>query len=275
MSIESAISDMAAEAYANNDTTFTPPELKENVRETKQQVWERTTRTAPPITKEDLRGEPKPDEETLLPDRALVAPEIAQYLQSKKVPEPNPTLSEVEKLRARIEELAGPEPQQVTETQLLLDKITALETRDLAREQEAREKAESEAEEDRMRTWREGVVSNLRAESNKYPGLIALSLEDNVFYTLFNSLESGKELSEDTVASEAEQDVWKVYDTLHAIKTKVSNDNTPSEAKKIPNTLTPNLVGTDEAWSLQDVLKTKDKRSAQAELWNRINNKSQ
>jgi hypothetical protein len=236
--------------------------------ETKEEAWDRmVTKTEAPITKEELRGEEPPED--VLPDRALVAPQIEEYLKGNKEPEQDPTLSEVASLRARIEELAAPKPEEPTEMQTLLDKISALEQRDIQRHQDGLEKEAQEAEEARFRTFQEGVIGNIRAEEDKYPGLIALSLEDNVFNTLVNRLQEGQHTSEDEVASKAEEELWGIYETLHAIKNKTSDDQEPSKAPNIPTTLTPNLTAVDEPWSLEESMK-KGKKQAQAELWNRL-----
>ena len=235
--------------------------------ETQDQVWERTTQNTAPITKEELRGEPPKEEEPTLPDRALVAPEIAEYFQTHTQETPDPTLSEVESLRARLEELAAPAPEPTSEMQQLVEKIAAMEQRDLDRAKAAEQKAAEEDEEARMRTYREGVKGNIRSEAEKYPGLIALSLEDNVCNTVIN--ERGK-VSEYEVAGKAEAEVWEIYEILHAIKTKnTSEQPTASEAPKPITTLTPDLTAVDEPWSLDDAMK-KGKREAQAELWERI-----
>jgi hypothetical protein len=236
--------------------------------ETKEEAWDRmVTKTETPITKEELRGEEPPED--VLPDRALVAPQIEEYLKGHKEPEQDPTLSEVASLRARIEELATPTPEEPTEMQTLLDKISSLEERDLQRQQDSVDKEALEAEEARFRTFKEGVVGNIRSEEDKYPGLIALSLEDNVFNTLVNMLQEGQQTSEDEVASKAEEELWGIYETLHAIKNKHSDDQEPSKAPNVPTTLTPDLTAVDEPWSLEESMK-KGKKQAQAELWNRL-----
>jgi hypothetical protein len=247
----------------------TPEVNEEATPETKEQVWERTLQTEAPITKEELRGEDREPEEGVLPDRALVAPEIAEYLKTVEEPETGAAISEIASLRARMEELAAPIPEEPTEMQQLLQRFNALEQRDLDREQKASERANQEAEEARFRTFHEGVVGNIRAEEDKYPGLIALSLEGNVSTTLINQLQDGKQVSEYDVASKAETELWELYEVLHALKTKTSEDPEPSKAPKPTNTLTPNLTAVDEPWSLEEAM-TKGKRQAQAELWERI-----
>jgi uncharacterized membrane protein len=245
-----------------------PDVNEETIPETQDQVWERTALKTAPITKEELRGEEPPKEDSpVLPDRALVAPEIAEYFQTNKETEQDPALSELASLRARLEELAAPAPEEPSEMQRLLQKIEDLESRDLERERAAREQAEAEAEEARMRTLRDGVVENLRAEPDKYPGLLTLSLEGSVYNTIVQ--EQGAR-SEYEVASEAEEQVWDLYEKLHAIKTRTTSDQEqPSEATKPITTLTPNLTADDEPWSLEDAM-SKGKRQAQAELWARV-----
>ena len=239
--------------------------------ETKAQAWDRlvtkTEATEAPITKEELRGEEPPED--VLPDRALVAPQIEEYIKSHKETTTDPTLSEVAALRARLEELATPKPEEPTEMQVLVDKISALEERDIQRHQDTLEKEAQEAQDARFRTFKEGVVGNIRAQEDKYPGLIALSLEDNVFNTTYNLLEAGEHTSEDIVASKAEEELWGIYETLHAIKNKTSEDQEPSKTPNVPTTLTPNLTAVDEPWSLEESMK-KGKKQAQAELWQRL-----
>jgi hypothetical protein len=251
------------------ELTEAPEVSEEPTPETKEQVWERTLQTEAPITKEELRGEDHKADETILPDRALVAPEIAEYLKTVEEPETGSAISDIASLRARIEELAAPLPEEPSEMQQLLERFNALEQRDLKRQQDTVEKEEEEAEQARFRTFHEGVVGNIRAEEDKYPGLIALSLEGNVSTTLINQLQDGKQVSEYDVASKAETELWELYDVLHALKTKTSEDPEPSKAPKPTNTLTPNLTAVDEPWSMQDAM-TKGKKQAQAELWNRI-----
>lgn len=265
MSIESAITEIAQETGQ-----VIPEPTEVDAPETKDQVWARTARKAPPITKEELRG-PETGE-PVLPDRSLVAPEITEYLQSKQEVAQDPTTEGIEALRARLEELAAPESEPPTESQVLLEKITALEQRDVERDRATEQRRVEEDEQARQSAFREGVVANINADAEVYPGLIALSLQDNVYFSLYNQLKEGKTVSEADIASKAEQDVWEIYDKLHAIKTKVSDEPTRSVAPQTPITITPDLVANDESWSVKDAIMRGDKRSAKEELWNRINN---
>jgi hypothetical protein len=246
----------------------TTEEVNEEVTsETQEQVWERTALKSAPITKEELRGEENAKEDSpVLPDRALVAPEIAEYFQAHKEPETDSTAAAVAKLQSRLEELAAPTPEVPSEMQSVLEKLAALESRDLERTQMAAEKQEQEDEEARMRTMREGIVGNIRAEPEKYAGLLALSLEDSVYNTIVQ--EKGAR-SEYDVAGKAEEEVWDLYEKLHAIKNATSEQAQSSETPKPITTLTPDLTADDEPWSLDKAME-KGKREAQAELWARV-----
>jgi hypothetical protein len=237
--------------------------------ETQEAMWERTMQTSAPITKEELRGEENAKEDSpVLPDRALVAPEIAEYFQTHKETAPDQTAAAVAKLQTRLEELAAPPPEEPSEMQAVLDKLAALESRELDRQQKADEDQEQADEDARLLTQREGIVGNIRAEPEKFAGLLALSLEDSVYNTVVQ--EKGAR-SEYDVASKAEEEVWDLYEKLHAIKTKdaTSEPEKSSETPKPITTLTPDLTADDEPWSLAKAME-KGSKQAQAELWERV-----
>ena len=252
------------------EATETTTEEVNEPQESVEQVWERTMQTQEPITKEDLRGEAAEEKEEVLPDRALVAPEIVQFLKEKEQPTQDPALAEVQALRDRLEELARPKEEDPSELQQLLAKVDMLEQRDRERMEEAQRREAEEAREARLRTFREGVVGNIRAQEGQYPALIALSLEGNVFDTFFTDQQQTQPKFSDEyeVASQAEKELWDMYDALHEIKAKTTSKEPEPSKAPVTQTLTPNLTAQDEPeLSVDELIQKFGKQKAMEMTW--------
>lgn len=200
---------------------------------------------APVLTTEDVAGE-KPAAPDAKGDRELVAPSIREFIRSQaEPPKPEGLELEIQELRGALDSLAnqGQTNKELSVEQQMLAKLEALETREserLAADATAREEEEYNQ---RVRTMREGVIENISAD--EFPGLVALEQQEVVFNALVERLQAGTDTSEVEVASEVEDGLRTVYETLHKVyaATTPSKDQPVSEPKK---TLTPALASTTE-----------------------------
>lgn len=208
----------------------------------------------PALTKEDVAG--KTAEAEGSPDRELVAPSIREFLRAQQEPTPPSGLEkEVADLRGALDGLAnrGQQEEALTTEQTILAKLEALESRDVEA-REANEAARAEEEyNNRVRAMREGVIANVDARKEDFPGLIALEQQEVVFNALVSRSQEGLETSEDEIASEVEEGLRTVYNTLHAVygSATPSEDSKPSSERKV--TLTPGLAGADEAADVENM----------------------
>jgi len=250
----------ADEQVVATEEAVTPP--------TAAEVWEATVE---PITTEDVAGKKAEPAEEVLPDRALVAPELANFIKSNVPKEPSALEVEIREIKNVLSELRQPAtPQEVSREEVLLQKLEALEAREAQRAQAAEEQAAEEAYEAQVRTLREGVIENIRASKDKFPGLVALGQEEIVFTTLVDRLQKGENVSEEDVASKIEADLKILRDKLNEAypDQKPSQDLTPSKAPS--KTLTPDLSAGDEPFDLEEAI-GKNKKDAARALWERLN----
>ena len=233
---------------------------------TQEEVWERTV--AAPISKEEVRGK-REEEPEVLPDRALVAPELAKALEATK----EPTVDPIQERLDRLEELLSreTEAEPLPREERLLQELESLKQQQadmLARQQQEAAEKEYTA---KMEVLRDGVVANIRSDREKFPGLVALGQEEFVFNTLVQKLQAGEQVSEDDIASEAEAQFRSVYEKLAGVygSTAPSEEPKPSEAKPSTTTLHPSLTAEDAPFDLESAIR-QDKRKAAAELWDRL-----
>jgi hypothetical protein len=198
------------------------------------------------LTTEDVAGE-KPAPEGAKGDRELVAPSIREFIRAQQAPaKPEGLELEIQELRGALDGLAaqGAGNKELTVEQQMLAKLEALETRETTRLKADEEARQEEEYNQRVRTMREGVIENISAE--EFPGLVALEQQEVVFNALVERLQEGTDTSEVEVASEVEDGLRTVYETLHKVygSAAPSKDQPASEAKQ---TLTPALSSTEEA----------------------------
>lgn len=229
------------------------------------------TKDAAPLTTEDVAGT-KPAGEAA--DRELVAPSIREFLRATApAPEVVPTAleREIADLRGALDGLAGKAPKaEATVEQQLLEKLEALEARENARLTEDEERAQEQEYNDRVGVLKSGVIENLNAAGDKYPGLIALEQQETVFNALVTRSQEGTETSEDEVASEVEEGLRTVYDTLHKVYGNAPSKDPVSPVSEPKVTLSPALSTTPEAADLE-----KMSRAERIEyLWERTNKTS-
>jgi len=243
---------------------------------TAAEVWERTVNPAP-ITKEEVRGEPakakKEKPLALVPDpaeRTLVAPKIVEALAKKTVPDPSP----IEERLARIEELLVPKGEPTPPS--IEAEVAELKTMFMETKQEQLDAAAQAAEDAEYSLLREGVVSNIRADKERFPLLVGLHQEENVYHTLVAQLKDGKTVSEDDIASQAEAKLQAAFDAMREAKgdtTTKSKDPAPSKTTEPSPTLSTALSTGDGPTDVESILeKTGDRRQAAAELWDNIMN---
>lgn len=222
--------------------------------------------SSPVLTTEDVAGE-KPAAVDAPADRELVAPSIREFLraqQPQEVVAPTGLEKEVHDLREALNGLAGEKPAELTGEQSILAKLEALESRFAGQEAADTEASEEEAYNNRVRSMREGVMANITAEAEKFPGVIALEQQETAFNALVQRESEGIETSEVEIASEMEEGLRKVYETLHKVYGSIapSKDQPASEPKV---TLTPGLSGTEETPDL-DKMSIADRKEF---LWNK------
>lgn len=256
---------MAEQAPVETPEAETP----EPVQETAEQVWNRIqeAKATNPITKEDVRGEkPAAPGEEPAPAREPVAPKIQQFVEKHKPAVVDPIQERLDRLEALLTKPAEePEaPDVAAEVRNLREQLEE-------QKREAREAAEQNAIEAEIAALREGMVANLRAEPEKYAGLVAAGYEEYVFNTVYNEQQAGRVVSEDEVASKAEAEVYQLYLNLHEAykdKTPTSKEDTPSEA---PKTETPTLLQEhstqDEALNIDELIEKYGKHKAADLVW--------
>jgi hypothetical protein len=232
----------------------------EGTPESAADVWERTVEPAP-ISKAAVRGDDPKPEPVGLPDRALVTGKLEElYAEANVVPDP--IMDRLAQLEQSLIPTAEPEHPAVYK------ELVALREELAARDEAVAEASAAEERDSRLRTLREGFVESLR-ETDSFPGIVAAGFETKVFETIHAKQQAGEEVSEETILSETETELWQMYDVLHAVKSKTtSQEPTPSETPQTP-TLTPTLTATDAASNIEDLMAGGDRKAAAAELWAR------
>ena len=220
----------------------------------------------PVLTTEDVAGD-KPAAPDAKSDRQLVAPSIREFIRAQKgEAKPEGLELEIQELRGALNSLAtqGEGKKELSVEQQMLAKLNALEERETSRLQEDATARAEEEYNNRVRSMREGVIENITAED--YPGLVALEQQEVVFNALVERLQEGQDTSEVEVASEVEEGLRTVYDTLHKVfgSAAPSKDQPAGEAKQ---TLTPALSGTEETPDLEK-MSVADRKEY---LWNKHN----
>jgi len=234
----------------------------EGTPESAAQVWDRTV--SAPISKEAVRGDnPKAAEAApVLPDRVLVTGQL-EALYADSTPAADPI---AERLQALEQSLV---PTQEPEHPEVYKELVALREELAARDAEALEAVKTEEREARLRTVREGFVESLR-ESPDFPGIVAAGFEEKVFAKIHAAQQAGEEVSEETILSETETELWQMYDILHAAKSSTTSEEAPPSETPSTPTLTPSLTATDEASTVEDLIAGGgDRKAAAAELWAR------
>ena len=226
-----------------------------------------TPAETPALTTEDVAGE-KPAAPEAKGDRELMAPSIREFIRAQATPaKPEGLELEIQELRGALDSLAnqGTAKQELSVEQQMLAKLEALESREANRLKADEEARQEEAYNNRVRSMREGVIENISAE--EFPGLVALEQQEVVFNALVERLQADEDTSEVEVASEVEDGLRTVYETLH----KVYGSATPSKdqpvASEAKQTLTPALSSTDEAPDLENMTIAERKEY----LWDKYN----
>jgi hypothetical protein len=229
----------------------------------------------PVISKEEVRGTPpeKAEAAPTVPDRELVAPKLQQYLDSRRVPEPDPLEQRLARIEAALTQPAETGAE-LSEQQILLQELR--ETKEtLARQaQEAAQREEAERIEAQERTLREGLAASLKARETDFPGLLKLKLEGRVYSRLTEELQNGTAVSEDDIASEEEGKVRYLYEQLHEVygnqpaSTK-SEEAPKSEAHTPTTTLTQSLASGEEVQGLDELVSKYGKAEAARIVWER------
>lgn len=236
--------------------TLTPP--------TAAEVWEKTVSKAP-ITTEDVKGD-EPTEEKK--ERVLVAPEIVKALAEKTPVIPDALSDRLSAIEALLAPKTDAEPTTIeAEVADLKDII-------LSQQAEATKATEDAADKSRWDLLRDGVISNIRAEKERFPLLIGLHQEENVYHELRLQLSEGKTVSEDDVASKAEAKLQAAFDAMKlaqgVIDAPPSKDPEQSETTPTP-TLSPSLSSGDAPVNVDAIIaETGDRRQAAAELWDSL-----
>lgn len=231
---------------------------------TAKDVWESVQArlgNSDPITKEDVKGD-RPESDAT-PDRVLVAPELAKFLQGTVEPEVSPTEERLARIEAALTPAAEPVALDVAQ------EVAALRQQLADKEAEEVARAQTEAYEAQLRTFKDGVLANLRADADKYPGVLAAGFEDNVLATLVSELEAGESVSEDTIASKAETDMKALYETLKAVYETSATSEEPASSEDIPTpTLTPSLSASDSPVDVESMVDSgADRRAISKAIW--------
>ena len=247
-----------------SDLEATPEHL-----ETAAQVWDRTMNPNP-ITKEAVRGDDPAPAAPTLPDRALVTGQLNDIFAEGKT-QSDPL---ADKLAALEDSLV---PRQKPEHPEVYKEIQALRQELAQRDADAAEAVAAEERDARLRTVREGFIESLR-ESEDFPAIKAAGYEEKLFDIILAKQQAGEDVSEETILSEMEADLWTIYDALHAAKHPSTTSQEPTQSEppvtQTP-TLTPSLSAQDAAVTTEDIYAQAngDRRAAAVEVWNNIMNR--
>ena len=231
-------------------------------------IWEaqvQKTEKAEPIKKEEVSGTAPDEPPKTLPDRALVAKDLSEFIKSKK-PVEDPVVQQAKRLEEALNQIqASPEPPPSFED-AVMQKLAVLEERETLREQreaEAQAKADYDAQ---MEQYRTKIVSNIKARETDYPALLALGREESVVEQLLAALDAGKDISEDDVASDIEKGLWTIYEKMASLSDKPSKEKPKLSTQ--PKQTQPTPSKSDDF----DLHVAPGKKAAQAALWDRIVN---
>lgn len=233
-------------------------------------VWARTMENATPITKEEVRGDREPEPATV-PDRVLVAPELTKLIEAQAAaPEPTATESRLAAIEAALTPAAEAPP-----APDLTQEVAALRDLILSDRADAAAAVEQQELDSQFTALKEGVIANIRSAPERFPALIALDQEENVYHTLVGKLKAGEAVSEDDIASEANAKLMAVYERIHSAvtgKTEPSEEPQSSDAVDTDTTtLTPTLTGTDTPQSIDSLINSGlSRREAAARVWENI-----
>jgi len=253
---------------AKPDTAAVPPDalhLPKDNREAAAAAWEasKTKPTAEPITEEDVSGKEADVKEKALPDRALVAPELKKFLDSRKAQEENPVVVQAQKIEQALQQIQQPATEPLTAEELILAKIEAMEQRELERTQrEAEANAQAEYEKG-MNDYRERITKNIEDQPEKYPAILALGRTEAVVNELLAALENDEETSEEEIASNIESGLWEVYNLMNAAKKPSQASTKPSIKTEAPPTQEATSRPSDDF----GIHKYSNKKAQQEALW--------
>lgn len=189
-----------------------------DLREMREKLWQKMTKTQQeePIKEEEVAKQEDPAAPKKLPDRALVAKDLANFLRSQQQKTPNPLEQEAAQLRNMLEKMNKPKEELSFEQQVAY-KLEAIERR-LVEDKLEQERAKAqERYEKELNSYAERTSEYIRSRKNDYPGIVALGREEFVFNELFSLAEQGQELSEDDVASQLEKGLRADYEILKSI----------------------------------------------------------
>jgi hypothetical protein len=201
----------------------------------------------------------------------LVAPELSKLIAAQAdAPEPTAT----ERRLAAIEAALTPAAE-ATAAPDLTQEVAALRELILSDRAETAAAVEQSELDSQYTALKEGVIANIRSAPERFPALIALDQEENVYHTLVGKLKAGEAVSEDDIASEANAKLMAVYERIHAAvtgKTEPSEDPKSSDAVDTDTTtLTPTLTGTDTPQDVDSLINSGlDRRQAAAAIWESI-----
>jgi hypothetical protein len=236
-------------------------------KETAAEVWARTV--TKPISREDVRGE-DPKAETQperAPDRALVAPELAKFVQAKKGKKLDPIEARLASIESALR--PEPEPERISEQEQLLRELRSVKER----EEQRLAELEQQSYEQQLATYTKAIEEQLTAQKDKFPGLIKAKLTGNVVTKLLEELERGTATSEEEIASKAESELKAFYLNLKSVyepEPEAKPQPSSEDIKPKPKTLTSSLVSGEEQLESED-LYTKYGKDGARLLWEKMN----
>jgi hypothetical protein len=238
-------------------------------------VWEATVSKTEdndaPITKKDVSGKDPDAPSDVLPDRALVAPSLREFLKAKAPVITNPIVEQADRLEQALTAIQTPAPEPMSFEDTILSKIEGLEQGMQERAQkEADDKAKAEYDNE-INTFRTRIVKSIQDRKEDFPALIALGREEAVVNELLAAAERDEELSEVDVASEIEKGLWTMYENMSPLSDTKSKDKTKPSAKQTTTSPTKDDIP-DPPVKVDDfALHTaQGKKAAQEALWNNI-----
>ena len=239
--------------------------LPKDNKEAKAAAWEasKTKPTEEPITEEDVSGKEAVVKVKALPDRALVAPELKKFLASRKEQEVNPVVVQAQKIEQALQQIQQPATEPLTAEELILQKIEAMEQRELERNQREAEANAQAAYEKEINEYRERITKSIEDQPEKYPAILALERTEAVVNELLAALQNDEDTSEEEIASNIESGLWEVYNLMNAAKK-------PSQASDKPSTKTepsPTLEAAPQTGDDFGIHKYSNKKAQQEALW--------
>jgi hypothetical protein len=236
-----------------------------NLEQAKTKLWDKISKTetvAKPIEEEDIAEEPEEDAPVALPDRTLVAKNMAEFLRAKREA-PNPLAEQAERIEAAINKLQKPK-ENLSFEQLVAHKLETIEKRMERRELEEAQRREQETYEKQMTDYSKQVSDYLTSKKEDYPGIVALGRTDAVFNQLYSFIEAGQDVSEADVARAMEDQLRVDFNKLKSVYDAPSKAAPQGSKQKPTNNKTPLR---DDEIRLERFSSVKD---AQAALWNKV-----